>query len=90
MTDRFLRVWDRRGLSHDLPEYQFAKRMRKLADQIYAGEDSDLTEYAPKKLRDEALDGFERVLYERWPVRHWDWPRRVPDEIIDKALKAGF
>lgn len=89
-TDCFLRVWDRRGLSHDLPEYQFARRLRLLADQIYAGEEPDLTHYAPKQLTEEALDGFERVLYERRSVRHWDWSRRVPDEIIDKVLNAGL
>lgn len=89
-ADRFLRVWDRRGLSHDLPEYRFVRRLRDLADQVYAGQEPDLTPYAPTELSEEALKGFESVLYERRSVRHWDWSRRVPDEIIDKILNAGL
>lgn len=89
-ADRFLRVWDRRGLSHDLPEYRFVRRLRDLAEQVYAGQEPDLTHYAPAELSAEALSGFERVLYERRSVRHWDWSRRVPDEVIDKILKAGL
>lgn len=90
MADRFLRVWDKRGLSHDLPEYRFVSRLRALAEQVLAGETPDLHVFAPTPLSEEALRGFEHVVYERRSVRHWDWTRRVPDEVIDKVLRAGL
>lgn len=89
-ADLFLRVWEKRGLSKDLPEYQFVSLLRAMADRVYAGETPDLREFAPVKLSEEALTGFENVLYERRSVRHWDWSRRVPDALIDKVLKAGL
>lgn len=89
-ADRFLRVWDRRGLSHTLPEYRFAQRLRELADQIYADREPDLTPFAPAGLTEEALNGFEKVLYGRRSVRHWDWSRQVPDETLDQVLRAGL
>lgn len=89
-ADQFLRVWDRRGLSHDLPEYRFVSKLRAMADQVYAGQTPDLRPYAPADLGGDRLEGFEYVLYERRSVRHWDWEREVPDEVIDKVLRAGL
>lgn len=89
-ADMFLRVWDKRGLSHDLPEYRFVSRLRALAEEVIAGRYPDLAEYAPRKLDENELAVFDSVIYGRRSVRHWDWEKRVPDEIIDKVLDSGL
>jgi nitroreductase len=61
-----------------------------MAKKLYAGEEVDLSRYAPAEISGEALKGFENVLYERRSVRHWDWSRRVPDDVIDKIMNAGL
>ena len=89
-VDQFLRVWEKRGLSHDLPEYRFAAKLRAMAEELYAGRVPDLLPYAPMPVEGVVLEGFEHILYERRSVRHWDWERELPDEVIDKVLRAGL
>lgn len=89
-VDQFLRVWERRGLSHDLPEYRFASKLRRMADELYAGRIPDLSIYAPATTGAYAVEEFEHILYERRSVRHWDWDRDLPDEVINKVLQAGL
>lgn len=88
--EKMLRVWDRRGLSHYLPEYRFAVTILGLAKKRIAGERADLSVYEPHWLSPAEQKVFERVIYERRSVRHWDLSRRVDDETIDKVLKAGL
>ena len=90
MIERMLKVWDKRGLSHDLVEYRFATTILALAKKRIAGEPVDLGIYEPKWLTEAEQEAFERVLYQRRSVRQWDWNRRVDDKIIDKILKAGL
>ena len=88
-TNRFLEVWHERGLPEDQPEYVYANKIKGFAQQLIEGKPVDLSPYAPSPLSDEELSGFEKVLYERRSVREWT-DERVPDEIIEKILKAGL
>ncbi|QNM04634.1 nitroreductase family protein [Qiania dongpingensis] len=87
---KYLRIWEKRGLSHEFPEYRYVNKLLEFAGILMEGENLDLSEYEPKWLTEEEIPVFERTLYERRSVRHWDISRRVPDEIIDKILKAGL
>ena len=71
MIERMLKVWDKRGLSHDLVEYRFATTILALAKKRIAGEPVDLGIYEPKWLTEAEQEAFERVLYQRRSVRHY-------------------
>lgn len=89
-VEKFLSVWDKRGLSHELVEYRFATTILALAKKCIAGEPVDLSIYEPQWLTPDEQDIFNRVIYERRSVRQWDLSRRVEDALIDKVLKAGL
>ncbi|MCI8275053.1 MAG: hypothetical protein HFI66_05470 [Lachnospiraceae bacterium] len=89
-AEKYLHIWDRRGLSHDCHEYCYVQRLLEFAKTLIAGEVPDLSSYEPKWLTGEETEVFERVLYERRSVRHWDLSKRIPDELIDKILRAGL
>lgn len=89
-VEKMLRVWDRRGLSHDLVEYRFATTILGYAKKRIAGEPVDLSIHEPKWLTPGEQEVFERVIYERRTVRQWDLKRYVDDELIDKVLNAGL
>lgn len=88
--EKMLRVWERRGLSHELVEYKFATTILALAKKRIAGEKIDLSIYEPKWLTPKEQEVFDRVLFERRSVRQWDRKRRVDDALIDRVLKAGL
>ena len=46
-TKRLLGLWEKRGLSKDLPEYKYASFLVSVADQLAQGKHVDLSEYAP-------------------------------------------
>ena len=64
-VEKMLRVWDRRGLSHDLVEYRFATTILGYAKKRIAGEPVDLSVHEPKWLTPEEQEVFERVIYQR-------------------------
>lgn len=73
-VEKFLSVWDKRGLSHELVEYRFATTILALAKKRIAGEPVDLSIYEPQWLTPDEQDIFNRVIYERRSVRQWDLP----------------
>ena len=88
--EKMLRVWDRRGLSHDLVEYRFATTILGFAKKRIAGEPVDLGVYEPKWLTAEEQAVFDRVVYERRSVRQWNLSRTVDDALIDRVMQAGL
>ena len=44
-AEKYMRVWDRRGLSHDCHEYKFAATLLGFAKQLIAGEITYTTQY---------------------------------------------
>ncbi|MCI8465523.1 MAG: hypothetical protein HFI63_06670 [Lachnospiraceae bacterium] len=89
-ANKYLRAWEKRGLSKECPEYRYVSKLMEFAKLLIEGKNPDFSGYEPKWLSEEEISVFERVVYERRSVRHWDLSRRVPDEIIDKILKAGL
>lgn len=88
-TKRLLSIWEKRGLSKDLPEYRYASFLVRSADKLAAGESVDLKEYTPTPVTKEMEDNFFTILKERRSVREFT-DEDVPDEIIDKVLEAGI
>ena len=88
--EKMLRVWDKRGLSHDLVEYRFATTILELAKRRIAGQPVDLGVYEPKWLTPEEQEVFDRVVFERRSVRQWNLERHVDDALIDRVLNAGL
>ena len=89
-AEKYLRSWYRRGLSHDCHEYRYVQKLLEFARTLIAGEVPDLSSYGPEWLTPREVRVFERALYECRSVRHWDISRRIPDELIDKILRAGL
>ena len=89
-ADLYFKVWDAKGLSHELPDYRFASRLLDMAHTLQRGELPDLTTFEPRWFTDEERQVVDRLIYERRSVRHWDWDRPVPDELLDKAMDAGL
>ena len=87
-AELYFRVWDRKGLSHDLPDYRSAEVLLRLARALQAGEVPDLAEFSRPAYTEEEKAVIDRILYERRSVRHWDWERPVPAEVIRKVLEA--
>lgn len=87
---KLLGLWERRGLSKDLPEYRFAQKLLEFADELIRGKKVNLAQYQWHVLDEKEQDVFDKVLYERRSVRHWDWEREVPTDLIKKVLKSGL
>ena len=89
IAKKFLRVWDRRELSHDLPEYKYVTFLVESAEKLSKGEPVDLSPYKPHEVTEQMEEDFFTILYERRSVREFK-DQDVPDEIINKVLDAGL
>jgi nitroreductase len=88
-TKRLIRIWEKRNLPKNLPEYVYAQKLLGFAERLLKGEKVDLSEFTPYILTDKEQDAFFNVVYERRSVRHFT-DQEVPDEIIDKILNTGL
>lgn len=86
---RLLGLWEKRGLSKDLPEYKYVSFLISAADKLASGEHVDLSEYKTTPVTKEMEDNFFTILKERRSVREFT-DEEVPDELIDKVLDAGL
>lgn len=89
VVNRLLRLWDERGLTHDLPEYIYAQKLLGFAELLIAGKGVDLSECQWHVLDTEEQKLFEKVAYERRSVRQWK-KDRVSEEVVRKVLNAGL
>ena len=88
-TKWLLEIWKKKGLSEDLPEYRYAKKLIGFADALSKGEPVDLEPYRPTPVTEEMEKDFFTILKERRSVREFK-DIEVPDELIDKILDAGL
>lgn len=86
---RLVSLWETRGLSTELSDYRFAKKLIGFADEVAKGNQVSLKEYAPVKVTEHIKNDFFTVLYERRSVREFT-KQEVPDELIDRILDAGL
>lgn len=86
---RLVGLWEQRGLSTELSDYVYAKKLIGFSEELIQGNELNLLEYAPTKITDEIKDNFFTVLYERRSVREFT-EEVVPDDLIDEILKAGL
>lgn len=86
---KFIRLWEERNISKDLPEYIYAKKLIDFSEGLLKGEKLDLSEFEPYKLKEQDKSIFFKVIKERRSVRHFT-DERVSDEIIDKILESGL
>ncbi len=89
IAKKFLRVWEKRGLSHELPEYKYVTFLVESAEKLVKGEKLDLSPYKPHEVTKQMEEDFFTILYERRSVREFK-DQDVPDEIINKILDAGL
>ncbi len=89
LVEHLLELWDRRGMSHDLPEYRFARRLVDMAYDYLDGKPVDFSPFAPRRLTPAEAGGFDRVLYGRRSVRAFT-DREVPDELLDQMIDAAL
>jgi len=87
---KLLDIWEKRGLAKDLPEYVFSRKLLGFADALIRGRDVDLSAYQWHNLSPEEQDLFEKVIKERRSVRHWDFTRKVPAQVIGRVLEVGL
>ncbi|MDR1240044.1 MAG: nitroreductase family protein [Treponema sp.] len=86
---RLVALWEKRGLSRELPEYGYAQKLLGFAGARAAGEPVDLSPFAPRPLGDTEREAFFTIVKERRSVREFT-SRRVPDALIDRILEAGL
>lgn len=86
---RMVSVWERKGLSTQLPDYIYAKKIIGFAEKLAAGEKIDLSTWKPTLVTNEACESFFTILKERRSVREFT-DQRVADELIDRILDAGL
>ena len=87
--EHLLELWDRRGLSHDLPEYIFAKKMIDMAYDYQDGKVTDLSEYATVRLTEEEQKRFEEIVAGLRPAEAFT-DEEVSDEAIDSIIDSGL
>jgi nitroreductase len=81
-------VWKERGFTENDPDVQWAKEYLELAGKIRAGEKIEWNKPLPEPFADKEMEVVNKLIYERRSIRDWiDKP--VPDEMIEKILKAG-
>lgn len=90
LMHHWMELWDKKGLSHDLPEYRFAEQMFKMA---YAFEDegvrTDLSQFATQRLTAEEQQRYDKVLYSLRDVYTFtDAP--VDDSDLDTIVDAAL
>jgi len=86
---RLVGIWEKRGLSKQLPDYTYAKKLIGFADSLSAPKPIDLTPYITKSLTREETAAFFTVVHERRSVREFK-DKQVPDELINRILEAGL
>lgn len=86
---KFIRLWEERNISKELPEYVYAKRLIGFSEVLAKGEKLDLSEFEPYRLGAKDQEVFLKVIKERRSVRHFK-DTRVPDEVINKILESGL
>lgn len=89
VAKKFIRLWEQRNISKELPEYIYAKKLIGFSEALLKGEKLDLSEFEPYKLTDSDVNSFFKIVYERRSVRHFT-DERVPDELVDKILDSGL
>ncbi len=85
----WMELWDKKGLSHDLPEYRFAAQMFKMAFDYEAGIRTDLSQFATKRLTEEEQQRFDKVLYSLRDCYTFT-PDPVRDEDLDAIVDAAL
>ncbi len=86
---KFIRLWEARNLSKDLPEYRYAQKLISFAQKLANGDPLNLDEFQPYSLTKSEQDAFLKVIFERRSVRHFS-DEDVPDELIHKILESGL
>lgn len=86
---KFIRLWEERNISKDLPEYIYAKKLISFSEKLAKGENIDLSEFKPYQLTDQDKDTFLKVIKERRSVRHFT-DERVPEQLVDQILESGL
>lgn len=86
---KFIRIWNERKISTDLPEYIYAEKLIQFSEKLINGETLDLNEFKPYVLTDNDKDVFQKVIKERRSVRHFS-DERVSDDLINKILESGL
>lgn len=89
VAKKFIRLWEERNISRDLPEYIYAKKLIVFSERLLKGEKLDLSEFEPYKLTEKDAENFFKVITERRSVRHFT-EERVAEELVDKILESGL
>lgn len=93
VIERCLELWDERGLSHDLPEYRFAKYYVDAGYDYIEGKihtNADLKPFAPTRLSEEEAARFDRVQAATRSVYEFDASRDVDDALLDTLVDAAL
>lgn len=86
---KFLRLWDERQLSHDLPEYIYATTLVSFANARIHSKTVDLAPYSTKSFSDADQGTIANLICERRSVRHFT-DQKVSKELVQKILKSGL
>ena len=84
-----MELWRLRGLSSELHEYRLAEQLVAFATALSAGEEVDLSCFAPQAVSEVERDAFMRIVRERRSVREFT-AERVPEATIECILEAGL
>jgi len=89
VAKKFIRLWEERNISKELPEYVYAKKLIGFSENLLKGEKLDLSEFKIYKLSDEDKNNFFKVVKERRSVRHFT-DERVSEKLVDQILESGL
>lgn len=83
---RLVSIWEKRGISKQLSDYIYAKKLIDFTNSLSSGKPIDLTLYATKKFSCEETEIFLTVVRSAREFKD----KRVPDKLIDRILDAGL
>lgn len=88
-AERLIDVWKARGLPTDAPDIQWCLNYVGFARMLRTGGELDLGTVLPEPFTGDEMETVDKLIFGRRSIRQFrDEP--VPDEMIDRILKAGL
>lgn len=87
-TKELISIWKERSIPTDKPDFLYAEKVLKIAEDWINGKTLDFSKFIPYSLTESEVAAFDHVIRERRSIRAWT-NERVPDEVIRKLLTAG-
>lgn len=89
VAEYLLGLWKKRGLTQESPDIKWCIKYIEAAKRLRNGEPAQLETTPWESFNESQVATIERLIYGRKSIRQFK-PEPVPDELIERVLKAGL